>query len=266
MLIHKKGRSVLNWVLFLIILLSINISAFAQEGGPTPDDSLQLVEDSQFSVQVDKSITLDLSLFESYSVDPVTGEPLLSAVVLLEDPALVNYQGHIPGLPATSPRATGARQVNPRSQAAQSYMAYLRGKHADFEQAVDRVAPSAQISHTYTAALNGVALAAPASQLQAIANLPGVARVLPDLLQQPDTEVSPEFVGAPTVWNMLGGQGSAGEGVIVGVLDTGIWPEHPSFSDPDPWGNPSLRLRAALSPASLGVLSPEMNRSHVTIS
>ena len=238
MLIRKKGRSGLNWVLFLIILLSINISAFAQEGGPTPDDSLQLVEDSQFSVQVDKSITLDLSLFESYSVDPATGEPLLNAVVLLEDPSLVNYQGHIPGLPATSPRATGARQVNPRSQASQSYMAYLRGKHANFEQAVDRVAPSAQISHTYTAALNGVALAAPASQLQAIANLPGVARVLPDLLQQPDTEVSPEFVGAPTVWNMLGGQGSAGEGVIVGVLDTGIWPEHPSFSDPDPSGKP----------------------------
>ena len=44
------------------------------------------------------------------------------------------------------------------------------------------------------------------------------------------------FLGAPTIWNQLGGQESAGEGVIVGILDTGIWPEHPSFSDPDPSG------------------------------
>jgi subtilisin family serine protease len=53
-----------------------------------------------------------------------------------------------------------------------------------------------------------------------------------------NTEESPQFIGAPTIWNQLGGQGSAGEGVIVGVIDTGIWPEHPSFSDPDPSGKP----------------------------
>ena len=61
---------------------------------------------------------------------------------------------------------------------------------------------------------------------------------MPDIPQQPQTSVSPEFIGAPTVWEDLGGQASAGEGVIVGVLDTGIWPEHPSFSDPDPSGKP----------------------------
>lgn len=228
----------LVYVLMAFILIVANSAAvFAQDGGLVPSESQPVVE-SQFSIDVDKSTPLDLSQFESNKTDPVTGEPLFNAVVLLEDQPLVNYTGGIQGLPATSPKATGARKVNPNSQASQQYLGYLRGKHNGFERAVANVAPSAEISHNYTAALNGVALSASASELRSIANLPGVARVMPDLLQQPDTEVSPGFVGAPVIWDMLGGQGSAGEGVIVGVLDSGIWPEHPSFSDPDPYGNP----------------------------
>src|SRR6185503_8127544 len=56
--------------------------------------------------------------------------------------------------------------------------------------------------------------------------------------QQLDTDRSPAFIGAPTLWNQLGGQDDAGEGVVVGVLDTGIWPEHPAYADPDPLGKP----------------------------
>jgi subtilisin family serine protease len=43
------------------------------------------------------------------------------------------------------------------------------------------------------------------------------------------------------VWSTLGGESKAGKGVKVGVLDTGIWPEHPMFADPGipfPGGGP----------------------------
>ncbi|MFT4029358.1 MAG: S8 family serine peptidase [Protaetiibacter sp.] len=39
------------------------------------------------------------------------------------------------------------------------------------------------------------------------------------------------FIGADAVWPSLGGRDKAGAGVIVGVIDTGIWPEHPMLAD-----------------------------------
>ena len=76
----------------------------------------------------------------------------------------------------------------------------------------------------------------------------GVVAVQKDALEQPQTTVTPEFTGASAVWPSLGGSSKAGEGVIVGVLDTGVWPEHPSFADPGI--NP---LRAARTHVSSGL-------------
>lgn len=96
--------------------------------------------------------------------------------------------------------------------------------------------PNAQIVHRYKEVFNGVSLVTARVNLDAIADMSGVTGVYLDRLMELNTDVSPQFMGAPTVWNMLGGQGSAGEGVVVGILDSGIWPEHPSLSDPDPAG------------------------------
>ena len=42
---------------------------------------------------------------------------------------------------------------------------------------------------------------------------------------------SVDYVRAPRVWGSLGGSRTAGHGVTVGILDTGIWPEHPMLQD-----------------------------------
>ncbi|MDQ1515438.1 MAG: hypothetical protein QOE80_1268 [Actinomycetota bacterium] len=43
---------------------------------------------------------------------------------------------------------------------------------------------------------------------------------------------TPAFLGLPGgIWSRLGGSEKAGAGVKIGVIDTGIYPEHPSFAD-----------------------------------
>ncbi|GAA1859466.1 S8 family serine peptidase [Microbacterium koreense] len=65
---------------------------------------------------------------------------------------------------------------------------------------------------------------------------------LPPTTPAPDSDAT-TFIGADAVWPKLGGRDKAGEGIIVGVIDSGIWPEHPMLQDngisaPEggPWG------------------------------
>jgi subtilisin family serine protease len=89
----------------------------------------------------------------------------------------------------------------------------------------------------YTVALNGFSAAISQEQAQALAARKDVAFVVPDEMRQPQTDSSPRFLGL----DRRGGPWSAGitgEGVVVGVIDTGIWPEHPSFADDGSYPEP----------------------------
>ncbi|MBN1583447.1 MAG: S8 family serine peptidase [Anaerolineae bacterium] len=93
------------------------------------------------------------------------------------------------------------------------------------------------VVHRYEKIFNGASLILQSSKVDAVAELNGVTGVYLDEMVQVDTDTSPNFIGATRLWKQIGGQQSAGEGIVVGILDTGIWPEHPSFTDPDPMGN-----------------------------
>src|SRR5690606_15450065 len=60
----------------------------------------------------------------------------------------------------------------------------------------------------------------------------GVAAVVPDEVRELATDVSHDLIGSASFWDGDTGTDLAtrGEGVIVGLLDTGINPHHPSFA------------------------------------
>jgi uncharacterized repeat protein (TIGR01451 family) len=220
-LMHHRARTraILSVTCGLALILTGNGSGFAQQ--PEKDFKAKpLAPESTHTIAAAKSGTTDK----------------VSVIVQLEDAPLASYGGTVMGLAPTSPRVTGARTLDVRSAASQSYLAHLAQKRSAFEANARGAAPSAQITHRFDVVVNGVAMTLPSDQVKNLAKVPGVKAVIPDELLHVDTDRSPQFIDAPVVWNALGGQESAGEGVIVGVLDTGIWPEHPSLSDPDPSG------------------------------
>jgi subtilisin family serine protease len=155
-------------------------------------------------------------------------------VQLSEQPAAV-YDGGTAGYAATRP-AKG-KKFDITSNAAQKYTAYLDGKHSD---ALARVGGGTRL-YDYSVAYNGFAAKLTEAQARALEKAPGVLSVQQDVTNTVDTATTPHFLGldAPNgLWAQLGGTGDkkdagAGEGIIIGDVDSGITPESKSFTDRD---------------------------------
>jgi subtilisin family serine protease len=168
-------------------------------------------------------------------------------VRLAENPA-VAYTGGIQGYAATAP-GKGAK-LDSADTRVKRYVAYLTNRHDQLLASIGAGSGSKIYSYTYS--LNGFAAVLTHSQATKLAGAAGVASVEPDRLHQKTTENSPSFLGLDDPSNGLWTAGYDGEGVIVGIIDTGIWPEHPSFSDQadlaDRPGNSGKRTRVYDSP------------------
>ncbi len=237
---YRKGWKARSFLLgfTLIFLLSNSVSARQGDGGLHPDRANQPQQTTSYSRPEGDESGFAPKGSQVDRLDPLSGERLVSVVVALKDQPLAAYDGGLPGLAPTSPRLTGRPKLDASASESQNYLAYLQGKQKAFETQLVKALPSVRVLHHYQVTINGLSLVLPASQVQALAKMPGVEAVYQDELLQIDTDASPEFINAPGAWSQLGGPQQAGEGVVIGVVDTGVWPEHPSLADPDPAGKP----------------------------
>jgi subtilisin family serine protease len=160
-----------------------------------------------------------------------TSTGLVNVVVKLDYDSLAAYKGDLPGLPATSPSKTG-KALNEGSADAKKYGKHIESVENAFLGELGKRVPGAKAGQRLRTVYGGVALRLPANKAAELLKLPGVAAVQEDKPQRLLTDSSPAFMGAPTIYSKLGGSASSGKGVIVGILDTGAWPEHPSFAGP----------------------------------
>ncbi|WP_293695823.1 S8 family serine peptidase [uncultured Agrococcus sp.] len=144
-------------------------------------------------------------------------------IVELTDAPIATYEGGVDNFNGT---ANQSGLVDFESPAALAYGGHL-------EEVQEEVADDAgvQMDTQLTGTLNGFIADLSSEQAVELTLNPRVARITPNEIVQPQAVPATEYLELEEAFanEQVGGWDNAGEGVVVGVLDTGIAPENPFF-------------------------------------
>jgi subtilisin family serine protease len=177
---------------------------------------------------------LGVALFALPASGALSADSSRTYVVQMLPSPVVTYGGGISGLPATKPGK--GKKIDPASQDVTKYANYLTGKH---DEALSKVGGGQKL-YDYVYSLNGFAAKLTEEQAARLGAQKNVLAVSPDELQTIQTSSTPHFLGLDDkggLWAQLGGVSKgglnkgAGEDEVIGVIDSGVWPEGQSFSD-----------------------------------
>jgi subtilisin family serine protease len=154
-------------------------------------------------------------------------EPASVYIVQLRAPAAASYKAGQSGLAAAKPGAGQRRDAS--SVQVEAYAKQLEQTH---DRLLASVGAAGAKVYSFRYALNGFAARLTAGQASRLASRPEVARVSIDTEQRLQTNNSAVFLG---LLDQNGGlradRGLRGEGIVVGVIDSGIAPDHPGLRD-----------------------------------
>lgn len=165
-------------------------------------------------------------------VDEVSAEAS-TYIVIFEDPAVPAYTGGITGYAPTSIAVTGAAKLDINASPVAAYRSYLSRQQANFIAAAEQsLGRDLDVKFQYQLSLNGMAVELTSAEVIALSKMDGVVDIVPDWTEYAQTDVGPGWVQADEIWAGVGDMlGTKGEGMVVGIVDTGINYDHPSFSD-----------------------------------
>jgi subtilisin family serine protease len=212
-------------------------AAGPSQAAPVQVGKYRVVQNPQQVGQVSatKSPTSRLAQTDKSLLNRKDSAPVSIAVKLAYD-STATYEGGLAGYAATSPSVTG--KALSHSAAEVRYEGHIADIENSFLGNLKKRVPNAKVGQHLRTVYGGLALTVPANKVNDVLSIPGVVAVQKDSVSQPQTDSSPAFIGATQLYPKLGGTANAGKGVIFGSLDTGVWPEHPSFADNGNLGTP----------------------------
>lgn len=99
-----------------------------------------------------------------------------------------------------------------------------------YDSSLKSVSESAEMLYTYEEVIHGFSTRLTPEEAEQLESQPGILSVLPELKYELHTTRTPEFLGLDKNADLFPESDSASD-VVVGVLDTGVWPESKSFID-----------------------------------
>jgi len=138
-------------------------------------------------------------------------------------------------LPNNQLVAKTGNRYNAYTPAMKAYTQAMENKQKQVASSIE----SLEILHSFKHTYNGFTAKLNAEQKALLESNPDVIGVWEDRLEIINTANTPEFLGLTGP----GGQHTMnvkGEGIIIGVIDTGIWPENPSFADDGSYTDPAV--------------------------
>jgi minor extracellular serine protease Vpr len=111
-------------------------------------------------------------------------------------------------------------------------------------------ARGARVRGGTSALMNTLTVEIADSRIDALRATPGVRRVYPVFEYRMELDYAPILHRAVRAWEAIGGEGKAGQGIKIGVIDSGIDAGHPGFQAPDlpvPEGFPKVRRESDMA-------------------
>lgn len=160
-------------------------------------------------------------------------------IVQLRQPSTAEHHA---ALSRTSARPAIVDKQRPRldktSPALKAYAQRLADEH---DKILGRAGPGAQKIYSYGYGLNGFAARMSAAQAHKLENMSEVLNVWEDEIRAMATRSSPTFLGLfDNNAGLRSTQGLDGDGVIIGIIDSGVAPEHPALRDTRDADRPGL--------------------------
>ncbi len=231
---HKSRLLLLPIAITLLFFATGGSAKFSQ--GPSPNRSLKSDEPAEQVVATDEAAELQ-RVFSS--------SELATMIFELSGESVVVHQKNL--LLSNGAAEAGEVKVDLTSPQATAYESQLAAQQENFKELARNLSPKLRVVTELRTLLNAISIEAPGFDLAAIATLPGVKRVVPRRQYHVTLNTSVPLINAPAAWTKVGGSGSAGQGIRIAVLDTGIDKTNPLFADAGftapagfPRGNPTF--------------------------